>query len=217
MECYKYYLPGGKEIDQEQFIEFYSKVYFFLNRNHKLEDEIEALISKDSLTEHELMEILKWKLGAPQYVDYTLKTRYHTIEACALVKKLSGPKPVNVCADDFLREIAGGQFKGIGPVYAITLLFFLSKGCYPIYDKYAHIALKVILDHMDYTGIVTDSDISREFHNSSHSKRYPHDYKAYIDKMKAVFGEKYIKDRRIDQALWTYGHLFNDTRTNHQK
>lgn len=215
MDNYKFYLPTGKEIDQEHFIDFYSNVYFYLNRNIQFEDEIEALIPKDSLTEHDLMEILKWKLGVPQYDGYILKTQYQTIDASALVQKLSGPKPSDICADDFLREIAEGQYNGIGPVYAITLLFFLSKGRYPIYDKYAHIALKVILERMDYKEVVTDKALNREFHNGT--KKYLDDYKTYIEKLESIFGKEYATDRRIDQALWAYGHLFSDTKTNHKK
>ena len=98
---------------------------------------------------------------------------------------------------------------------SITLLFFLSKGHYPIYDKYAHIALKVILERMDYKEVVTDKALNCEFHNGT--KKYLDDYKTYIEKLESIFGKEYATDRRIDQALWAYGHLFSDTKINRKK
>lgn len=85
------------------------------------------------------------------------------------------------------------------------------RACYPIYDKYAHIALKVILERMDYKEVVTDKALNREFHNGT--KKYLDDYKTYIEKLESIFGKEYATDRRIDQALWAYGHLFSDTKT----
>ena len=38
----------------------------------------------------------------------------------------------------------GSGLKQIGSVYVITILFFLSEGKYPIYDKYAHTAVKAL-------------------------------------------------------------------------
>ena len=74
--------------------------------------------------------------------------------------------------------------RGLGPVYMITLLHFLNQGKgekkYPIYDKFAHTALKVILNDetVELGATFTDEEITKDFPAKS-DKEYA-DYLAYL-------------------------------------
>ena len=96
---------------------------------------------------------------------------------------------------------------GIGPVYLLTLLYFLSKGIYPIYDRFAMMAVDAIIagakpgDAVEYHTLPDKS--SKKFNTIMQDHMAP-----YIHKLDRVFGGKYQNSRDIDRALWTYGHLF---------
>lgn len=96
---------------------------------------------------------------------------------------------------------------GIGPVYAITLLFFRSKGNFPIYDRYASIALKRIMekDQPDYEDRIITTNAGGNLFDQ---------YQKYItclENLSVVLDVDFRKCRSIDRALWAYGHLFNKT------
>jgi hypothetical protein len=99
---------------------------------------------------------------------------------------------------------------GIGTVYIITILFFLSHGMYPIYDRFAMAALEAYDN-----GILpaTGSSISLEpiplktdegFKAICEPNGF---YRNYVDRLNRL-GYDYSGDRRLDQALWVYGHGF---------
>lgn len=115
-----------------------------------------------------------------------------------------------------LRELNGLEMKGLGPVYLITLLYFLSKGTYPIYDRFAHIAIKMIYDGRDFTSLVTDKELRNEFNPDINNFN---DYiEKYMDRIDEIFKLcNCEKKRDIDRALWVYGHLFNDNKTNRKR
>ena len=96
------------------------------------------------MTENDIVDILRWKTGAIDfnYDNSTITTAWYSIDAHNLIKEIGGQntgEPVS----DIIKKIMDCE-KYIGPVYAITLLYFLSQGKYPIYDRFAHIAVKVI-------------------------------------------------------------------------
>ena len=85
---------------------------------------------------------------------------------------------------------------GIGPVYLITLLYFISKGQYPIYDKFAHISLKMIEEKdCQFNSLIKDN---------------------YVTRLRNIFGKAY-NDSNVDRALWVYSHLFNDNKRNRKR
>ena len=135
----------------------------------------------------------------------------------------------NEIAADALNLLAKDAPKGMGPVYLITLLYFITNGKrYPIYDKFAHLALRAILNDEETMlgNDITDDIISKDFPPKADEdfgqkvmniKGKNTKYKEYmrlIDQFEKKTGIKYYADdnstnRRVDRALWAYGHMFN--------
>lgn len=120
------------------------------------------------------------------------------------VKKIWVAKKLNNCSDfleiyEVITKEANAP-KNFGTVYIINLIFFLSKGEWPIYDKFAHKAVKAI--YMEkapwkvYVGEAPDKHNVNDVVNM---------YEEYIWLLEKVFGKKNI-DRETDRALWVYGH-----------
>lgn len=119
-------------------------------------------------------------------------------------------------AEQFLWDVKyfllRNQIKYIGPVYLITLLYFVSKGKYPIYDQQAAKALKAI----NNVSIKPNDKVEILELPSVESPKFMDTYKKYIESLeslcKDIYGEdekkRYQNDRDIDRALWVYGHLF---------
>lgn len=121
-----------------------------------------------------------------------------------------------------------GEGTKIGIVYAITLLFFVTNGAYPIYDRYAHVGLKSVADGgnpTDEQSKITESYYcSKMFHSPGRNKdgditgtaidKAWKEYMGYKRLLmgKDAFGDVYGKGaserRKVDRALWAYGHLF---------
>ena len=135
----------------------------------------------------------------------------------------------NKIAAETLNLLAKDAPRGIGPVYLITLLYFLTQGKkYPIYDKFAHTALKAILstDDIPFGGDITDDLINKDFPSKTDPKfgqkvlGIEGKNKKYIEYIKLInqfekdFNIQYYTtkkgtNRRVDRALWSYGHMFN--------
>ncbi|MCM1180795.1 MAG: hypothetical protein NC347_11095 [Clostridium sp.] len=87
-----------------------------------------------------------------------------------------------------------------GTVYIITMMFFISQGEIPIYDRFAHIAVKAIYaDKFPYEIYV----------GGAPSKKAPeaainilNEYRWLLQK---TFKSSSIS-RELDRALWVYGH-----------
>ena len=103
-----------------------------------------------------------------------------------------------------LDRLYGEHFYGLGPVYLLTLLYFISKGKYPIYDRFAQMALTAIHNDVKPGGIVNFKALS----GSAFSTIMKREMEEYNGQMERVFGEKYQDSRDIDRALWVYGHFF---------
>lgn len=219
MSEFNFYAPDGKKIEKETFISFYSKVYYYLNRDLNFEKEIENILYSDTLNDKNIMDILCWKIGATSKNEdkQTITNQWGTIEVHELIKKISGKKQKNCDITEMLKQLIG--FDGIGPVYAITLLYFITKGEYPIYDRFAHIALKQIESGASFYNIIQDTSLRDEFHaySTKIEKIYNEYQECYINRLNKIFGNEYKTNRNIDRALWVYGHLFSDTKTNWQR
>lgn len=87
-----------------------------------------------------------------------------------------------------------------GCVYVINLIYFLSKGDWPIYDKFAHKAVKAIYMKKNPCEIwIGDAPAKYD------TKKVINMYLEYCWLLERVFGSRKIS-RDIDRALWTYGH-----------
>lgn len=90
--------------------------------------------------------------------------------------------------------------KYFGPVYILTLIYFLSKGKFPIYDKYAHKAAKALFFNANPKDVTVETSLDKND----------------IDKVLTLYCEycwlltqlftSYSITREQDQALWVYGH-----------
>ena len=129
-------------------------------------------------------------------------------------------------AAKILRGLAELQTPQVGSVYLITLLYFLTKGRWPIYDQYAYIALKEITEEgkKPYTGEIEYKDqmpsknkkFLDEMGNIVSGKNQYTDYikmlmsfeEEYAKEKGIGHNRSYVKSRDIDRALWAYGHCF---------
>lgn len=156
----------------------------------------------------------------------------------------------NKDASEILKELRGQQEdeeqevdrisvpKGIGTVYLITFLYFITKGTEPIYDVFAMAALDAIYpdDEKEESKSLGSSIKARNLpdkNTNAYSNLLNNNtnvYRVYRKKLFEYFvndyleetgekidaREKYAACRNIDRALWFYGHLFEIT-NNHQE
>ena len=100
---------------------------------------------------------------------------------------------------DILREARDAKVTGFGPVYFLTLLYFVSKGCSPIFDRCAYKAVKAVCCEKKPTEIWYENPSGK---SKDSILKVVNDYKWYLER---VFGTSVIK-RTVDRALWVYGH-----------
>lgn len=106
-----------------------------------------------------------------------------------------------------LRRLSKVNISGIGTVYLITLLFFLSHGQYPIYDRFAQGALYAFKNDIKPNGAVCVRELPTK-NSGGFANLMEGQYGEYIKELEAL-GVDYKNDRRVDRALWVYGHAFN--------
>lgn len=97
-------------------------------------------------------------------------------------------------------ELAKNSPANFGTVYIITLMHFISKGEIPIYDKFAHKAIKAIFAAEEVKNIYVGDAPAKKNSNAAVNM-----LKEYMWLLKNVFGKSHI-DRQTDRALWVYGH-----------
>lgn len=217
----KFFYPNKKEFSKKEFIEFYSKCYY-MDVNVSVENKITELLEKgkDNLTEEDIFIILAWKMGKIEQkksytnydFDYYSDWNKQKLEGTTYGKSLDFSK-IKEC----LSEIEGEELEeyiehlrdipGLGNVYILTLRYFATNGKYPIYDRYAYKALKALQENAEIFEPVNAPNMSGASINSA--KKY---YNEYQKMLNDIFSTEEILDRRIDQALWKYGHLFPDSK-----
>ncbi len=174
---------------------------------------------------------IAWKLGTELNDNGDINYRYFHFKAddtkkfCKLVQKCydsSSLKTYNSnfdrkdlykCIRDLYSEIlkinidTGLPGEKFGAVQIINSIYFLSAGKVPIYDEHAH---KGILA-LDYK--VSPLDIYLGYNNSKTDiDTVICLYKEYLMLLETVFSDKIFStenqfiDRKLDQALWVYGH-----------
>jgi hypothetical protein len=100
-----------------------------------------------------------------------------------------------------LLNVPSQHLPGFGPPYRLTLLFFISNGRQPIYDKYAHKAALAIDQERQPWDTVTGRprDITWKGYEA---------FKHVLRKINLQPSGGMFISREDDQALWVYGHLF---------
>ena len=102
---------------------------------------------------------------------------------------------------------------GFGTVYIINLIYFKSKGNWPIYDKYAHKALKAIYfgrrPYEIWIPGAPGKTIITKKNGIVANKEVNCMYSEYLWLLDEIFGGhdyETMHGRLIDRALWVYGH-----------
>ena len=218
----RFYYPDGTSMEgkgtkeaRDAFVDFYSKMYFYLYRDIRREARIEEILASDFLGEDEIREILQWKTGG-KYKDGVINIPRSKYSICVneVYEAVGGRKEKCDSEEEhigLLKRVI--NCRGIGSVYALTILYFVTKGNCPIYDKYADLALRAIVAKpSQFPSVLAYEELS-----SNVEKAYER-YKEYEGLLQDVFGkEAYRKSRDIDRAVWTYGHLFNNTEANKER
>ena len=104
-------------------------------------------------------------------------------------------------------ELRDLHINGLGTVYIITLLNFISRGQYPIYDRFAWKAIQAICDDKKPGDIINASELPEKKSRAFDTVFDTHMI-SYMKKMDSVFGSAYQESRDVDRALWVYGHAF---------
>lgn len=197
-----------------------------------VEMQIESLLKNGINCELDVVHILAWKIGKINHAESEKQKKFcytkDWINAENLNVKLYG-EPFDLeklatyivqnierlqttavtCPTSVVTEISNLKIRRLGPVYIFTLLYFLSKGAYPIYDRFAHVALNMITSKADPCTKVYARDLIKEFDSSKKIADVFEQYQNnYVCKLRRVFKDTYKTDRNIDRALWSYGHIF---------
>ena len=230
----KFYDKNGNELEREEFIKTYSQEYKFE------EQDIESVLQNGIQSKEDVIRILCWKIGGKQISDYCVKNYNHTIKLNDQIINfiISTPVTTDDDAKKALKEIM--KVDNIGFTYAVTLLHFMSQGQYPIYDKFAHIALIMIDGDSPFDRIIKDSELLGTGRGKNRQVEVPSvidntaadknekiefafdKYKEnYVNRINTNFnmnyGKEKISDRTVDRALWIYGHLFNNNKKNQSR
>lgn len=210
-----------------------------------IEVEIENLLEKENWTPADVIHLLAWKMGRINHKESKEQGEYKYIGTWSdkeneQLKATNRSGPIekiklfveNVIQfkkdykenygnirgnkEEMLKQLQALKVNGIGSVYLITVLYFVSGGEYPIFDRFAMTALnaaqkgskpgeKVAAKQLPdkVTGLLSEGSASV--------------YQQFITKLEwlceTIYGDKNCykgkQGRKIDRALWVYGHLFS--------
>jgi len=203
----KFYYPNGEAIIKwEDFLDYYNKAYY-LYVSESEEKVIETLLSnKADFSDKQIYSFLCWKLGFPyspnDEADVTLLHTRTPIAADCLKVIDAIQKEYNYIDDDNIDEIYSKLKKidGIGTIYAIAVIYLLSRGRFPIYDRFVRLAMYAINEGKAPNATIRLKSLDGGI-------KIPKEYYNYLDFIKS-FGSTSYMERKVDRALWTYGHLF---------
>lgn len=208
----------------EREIKFWENMYFDNSEkmvgvpvNNQVDESVEDDIFKNHYNGKVDIEAVAWKLGrlttgGVQYNNTNdgiingYGKHINLEELKDYIERINAN--VNVIKDKMKEEKLVDAFKmlaeksphNFGTVYIITMMFFISQGEIPIYDRFAHIAVKAIYaDKFPYEIYVGEAP----------SKKAPeaainmlNEYRWLLQK---TFKSSSI-NRELDRALWVYGH-----------
>lgn len=121
--------------------------------------------------------------------------------------------------------INANKVNGLGTVVLITLMSFITNGNMPIYDKYAMAAL-LFIDLMREHKIkvseppfkekitITMKALPGKENNGKLSKILENGYYNYYISLLDRYFTLWKTDRTVDQALWVFGHYFDNVTQN---
>lgn len=92
------------------------------------------------------------------------------------------------------------KLPNFGSVYIINLIYFATRGIMPIYDQFAHKAVKAL-----YADVSPNKIYVGPAPDKKETDKVVALYREYMWLLDKVFGKISI-ERKTDQALWEYGH-----------
>lgn len=205
---YIMYLPDGTEtISTESFIDSYSEIYFkdYAKNDKEREDDILRIIKKGRAIEPaEVITLMRWKTG-DNNADGDIVNCFGKHISLDIGQKVVNAVNSDMGQDEMsmYQTLLSRQMSGLGTVYLLTLVWAISGMKYPIYDKYADIAISAICENKRPDEI---RDKYKQPPDKTQIKQVMEMYKQYQFQLTKVFGDGWKTRREIDQALWTYGH-----------
>lgn len=184
--------------------------------NQFIENNIQNILIR-GLNQNDLIFVIAWKIGAIDHVQsnnaiiyrqnfnntLNFQTQFNIINVNHLVQYIINNfnqlinmvnNPQLLFQTIFQNRRHNSYF---GLVYCLTLVYFFTQGQYPIYDKYAHIALHAYQNNIPPNNRIVYNQINDWL-----------DYNQYSNSLSNIFGNHNIP-RNIDRSLWVYGHFFN--------
>ena len=204
-----------------------------------VEDEIDSILETGINNKIDIMHILAWKIGRVKHSEtnkhWNNEKKWYYYKGCENTEEgfiqTSRGKEIN-CNNfanfilynlpkfekdvienrpqEILNALRDNSPEGIGTIYLITLLYFISKGKYPIYDRFADLAIQAIIQKekpgtkLNHKEPVTKGD-------NKFDTIYIDTIKPFSKRIEKAFHsyDKYLKNRDLDRALWVYGHCFS--------
>ena len=233
----KFYDVNGHEIKKEEFIKMYSDSYFIgndrvvprVNQNSRYaEEQIEDILENGIKTPIDIVHILAWKIGKLKHSECDSKNKFvyskdwknaEEMEVWLKGKKFKVKEFCDFVMDnlsdmenysnpqDVLNKLNECSIDGIGPVYMITMLYFISRKKYPIYDRFAFKAIEAIVNEAKpWETIIKEKELPNKG-DKKFKIIMEKSMEDYITKLQNVFGDEF-NNRDVDRALWVYGHMF---------
>lgn len=195
-----------------------------------IEGQIDDLLERGIREKRDVARILAWKIGKIRHGKSEKNGKFEYAEDwrradeldVTLYKKPFELKKIATFITDHIDELERQadenpqavldslrheKIDGLGSVYLITLLYFISKGKWPIYDRFAKMALYAIIHDIKPGGAVEYKGLPDK-NDDAFSNIMKNEMEEYIGELKQVFGDRYLNSRDVDRALWVYGHLF---------
>ncbi len=208
--------------------------------NRAVEEEIEGILDGGFKGEEDVKKVLAWKVGRVDHrasgegFVYTKEWqplhpeayRGRRFDFDVIVKRVLEVQERGIDdPDEIVAYLAKAGARGVGPVYLLTLLYFLTRGRHPIYDHYAAQAANALCEGVS-PGAIDERrrsvPLDEEACKLVRPRSLPEDptmllapggaYQRFVEKVEGLFGREVVSDaseyRRIDRALWVYGHRF---------
>ena len=222
---YKFYYPNGDECESvDAFITFYSRSYYASNSISAEKKAIELLEKQGNggiLTEEDLFFILAWKSGGIIHEKYrsiseneykkgwdkegdSYKINQKVIDIKGIKDQIDKQQK-NSSLKAYLDALS--NVDGLGNTYITALAYFATGGEILIYDRFVDRARVAILNQYrpDSKCVIEGAELSNIMGVCSKTCIKRHEQ--YMKDMYKIFEDRY-KERSVDQAMWSYGHLF---------
>lgn len=221
----------------KEFVSFYSMAYFTF-QPPKQEKDVEEILASSQLSRDDVTTLLKWKTGR-ENKDGVINARKgiklsevwgalfpggeEILSKEEILKH--GELDLKSGTKKLIEELLSNKVQGISTVYAITILYVLTNGEYPIYDRFAAAAVHALYDpeacfskevKISRSELPPIDQIGKSIpllfplDVSSDQKSCLREYAWYVEHVRELSHRlaASLTDRDLDRALWTYGHCF---------